>query len=320
MSALATSYLVWFVALGTYTLQVGGAGAVFFVSYQNGRSLLRAALDVLPYIALLVIYVMIWTTTTPAGGESDIYRLSFSFDALLKSIAAGLWNKSYGIFWIWLWNSGPWLMTATFTILAVLILVTIRYDLPIDSHRPPQFPTLAFALLIGICVVAPTIAVESMSSTWFPGTRWTSLLQFWSPLLYCVMVFALLSIFLPAHWQLLWQSLTACAAAFIVVLDLGVNNTQIVHTRQERAFFSELQHVVSQDRASGLKFPRRYVIRLVDPAPYLALAQAVAPGYARTLLGRDATFTIFKVVRPEPGVEDTVLFWKDEHLNRSLSD
>ena len=47
-----------------------------------------------------------------------------------------------------------------------------------------------------------------------------------------------------------------------MLLVLGFNRTQVIHARQERAFFAELQSAVTRDRLSGAKFPRRYFIEL----------------------------------------------------------
>ena len=87
---LAASYLAWFVALGTYTLQAGAIAGVFFISYRNRRSLSGAVIDVLPYAALFLLFLMIWTTTTPPSPAlSEMYRLGFSFDALRNVSVTG---------------------------------------------------------------------------------------------------------------------------------------------------------------------------------------------------------------------------------------
>ena len=79
-------------------------------------------------------------------------------------------------------------------------------------------------------------------------------------------------------------------------------------------FFAELQSTVTQDRLSGAKFPRRYLIELAEPAPFLPVVQLADP-YAHTILGRDVTFRIVKSL-PESSEEKTLLIWKDKHLSR----
>jgi hypothetical protein len=231
---LSASYLVWFIALGTYTLQAGAIAGVFFVSYRNRRSLNGAIADVLPYASLFLLFVMIWITSTPpAPGLSEMYRLGFSVDAFVKTIAYGMWwNASYEAYWIWLGAAGPLLMAAVFAILAPLIFFLIRAAAVegsrIGEAAKPPAKSLGFALLIGVCVVAPTVIVEAASATWFPGSRWPMLLQFWTPFAFCVMVFAAIARAPDRLWRPLWQSVVACAAASVILLVLGFNRTQVI--------------------------------------------------------------------------------------------
>ena len=106
----------------------------------------------------------------------------------------------------------------------------------------------------------------------------------------------------------------SCAAAFVILLVLGFNRTQVIHVRQERAFFSELQSVVTRDRLSGAKFPRRYMIKLTEPAPFLPVVQLADP-YAHTILGRDVSFRVTDSP-PEESETTTPLVWEGQHLIR----
>jgi hypothetical protein len=68
--------------------------------------------------------------------------------------------------------------------------------------------------------------------------------------------------FLPDRlWPCIWQAGLSFAAAFIIALALGFNHTQVIHVRQERAFFAELRTLVAQDRASGAEFPDAMLFR-----------------------------------------------------------
>ena len=115
----AGSYLAWFVAIATYTIQIGAVGGVFFISLRNrlsaaswSNALVGATLDTLPYVAFLALYVMIWITTSPAGVPTS-FHLQFSFDALAKSIVFGIWHEHYHLFWIWATTAGPRLMASS---------------------------------------------------------------------------------------------------------------------------------------------------------------------------------------------------------------
>ena len=319
---LAASYIAWFVAISTYTIQIGAMGAVFFVSLRERylvtpwpRGIVGALGDVLPYAALLALYGMLWITTSPLGVPTA-FHLQFSYDAFAKSALFGIWNQHYYFFWMWLVIAGPLLMTVVFGILVVTMFMLL-YPLRSRDYARPTPQSLGFALLIGLCIAGPTIWLESMSDVWTPGTRWPMLMQFWAPFVFCLLAFTAMSAVPNRFWSPLWKAVTACGAAFVILLVLGFNRTQVVNARQERAFFAELQSFVTQDRLSGAKFPRHYLIQLAEPAPFLPVSQ-LADRYAHTILGRDVTFRVVKAF-PAPLEENTLLIWKDERLSKPLS-
>jgi len=316
---LAASYLAWFVAFATYTIQVGAVAAIFIVSFGDRllrfswpRALIGAFLDALPYVGFLALYGLLWITTSVIGVPGT-YTLDFSFGALLASIAFGLWNDHYLAFWNWLSVIDPWLAGIVFLLLS-LSIISLLYVLGPRGSRPTS-RSLGFALLVGACVVAPTILLEASSDVWVPGTRWPMVMQFWSPLLFCVLAFGAMSRLPDRLWRPCWQILSALAAAFVILLALGFNRTQILHVRQERAFFEQLLSAVVQDRVSGRSFPRRYLIQLAEPAPFLPVV-ILADRYAHTLLGRDVSFRVVGDF-PEHSKDNTFLIWKDKHLLRS---
>ena len=316
---LAASYLAWFVAIATYTIQTGAMGGIFFIALRQrlatatwARAVFGAALDTLPYAGLLALYVMIWLTTSPVGVPSA-FGLQFSFAALAQSMAFGVWNHHYHFFWIWLSSADNRLMFVIFALL-VAVLLLLLHRVRLGASDQPTLKSLGFALLVAACIAAPTIVLEATSDLWTPGTRWPMLMQFWSPFLFCSVLFFGLSK-IPTHfWLPVWRGVIACAAAFVMLLVLGFNRTQVIHARQERAFFAELQSAVTRDRLSGAKFPRRYFIELSEPAPFLPVVQLADP-YAHTILGRDVTFRITDSP-PEESEAMTPLVWEGQHLIR----
>ena len=226
-------------------------------------------------------------------------------------MAFGVWNDHYHFFWIWLTSADSRLMFVIFTLLVAAMLVLLR-RVRFGASDRPTLKSLGFALLVAACVAGPTIVLEASSDLWTPGTRWPMLMQFWSPFLFCAVLFFGLSK-VPAHyWLPVWRGVIACAAAFVMLLVLGFNRTQVIHVRQERAFFAELQSAVTRDRLSGAKFPRRYFIKLSEPAPFLPVVQLADP-YAHTILGRDVTFRVTDTL-PEQSETTTSLVWKDRRL------
>lgn len=317
---LAASYLIWFVAFATYTLQVGTIGAVFFVSLRARlastswpRAILGALGDLVPYASLLALYVMVWLTTSSAGVPSAI-NLQFDFDAFVHSIAFGVWNNHYCWFWIWLIKSGPLLMSFVFTLLAILFFTLLQVA-RIDANTRPTIRSLGFSLLIGGCIAAPTVVLEASSDLWTPGTRWPMLYQFWSPLFFSVLAFGAISPLPNRFWRPCWLVITSCTAAFFILLTLGFNRIQIVTTRDERFFFGQLETIVAHDRLTGLKFPRQYLIQLNDPAHFMPSGLA-ANSYARTILGPDVKFRVVDAL-PEPLEGSTLLIWENQRLLRS---
>ena len=319
---LAASYVAWFVAFGTYSLQSGAIAAIFLVSLRqhlgfarDPKALLGAIWDALPYAALFVLFLMLWITALPMIVP---YQFQFSTAALFKSISNGLWHDYYHYFGIWLLSAGVTLIAVTFVLLSLAVLILLRV-LNTGDYDGPIHSTLGFAFLIGACVAAPTVALEASSDVWIPGTRWPMLMQFWSPFLFCILLFVLISMLPYRFRSIAWQVATTSAAAFTIVLALGFNHTQVIHVQQERVFFTKLKSLVNEDRASGAQFPRRYFIQNAEPGLSIPTAGRLADAYAHTLLGRDVTFEL--VNTPPPGfVNDTsFLLWKDEVFSRPFA-
>ena len=292
---LAASYIAWFVAFSTYSLQSGAIGAIFLVSLRQQlgrvawpRAVIGAVTDAVPYAALLALFLMLWITAMPTIVP---YQFQFSSAALIKSIWNGIWHEYYHYFGTWLVGAGLPLMGVAFVLLSLAVIGFLRV-LHTGEYDGPTRGTLGFAFLIGACVVAPTIGLEASSDVWVPGTRWPMVMQFWSPFLFCVFLFATISV-LPHRYRLAsWQSATGAAAAFSIVIVLSFNHTQIIHVRQERLFFTKLKSVVNEDRSSGARFPRRYLIKITESALSIPAPGRLADAYAHTLLGRDVTFEL----------------------------
>ena len=226
---LAASYVAWFVAIGTYTIQIGAIGAIFFVSLRARltakswiSAFLGAGADILPYAAFLILYLMLWITTSAAVIPLGLH-FQFSFAALVRSIASGAWNDYYYVFWIWLLMAGPRLMVVVFAFLAAASFLLLRATVTARTkYARPTLQCLGFAVLISACIVGPTVMLEA-GSVWTPGTRWPMLMQFSTPFAFCAVTFAIMSVVPDRLWWPLWQTLTGCAVAFVILLGLGFN-------------------------------------------------------------------------------------------------
>jgi hypothetical protein len=291
------SLVFWLVAISTYSLQCGallGIAVLSFVRNITGsrlghkaiiRSVLIATIELGPYIAVFVIYNMIWLTTS-APFSSD---LKFSFDQMLRSLSIGLWHTDYGIFWDWANESGIIFDTAVFAVTAIAMFSFFHFVR--DYKFGLQWRHMPVILVIGISVVGPTVALESSSDIFYPGTRFRMVTQFWVPFLFCVTL-ALTLMVLPLKELMrtrIWQAGIALAGGAAVVLVLGFNRTQVIYTRAETHFFDDLKAIVARDRNSGSTFPRYYLIRLDASKPYF-YGSNIETAYTRTVLDSDVRF------------------------------
>jgi hypothetical protein len=328
---LVSSLLAWFVAIGTYTIQVGAIAAVVLVSLRQAhrvlglswrRAIVCATVDVLPYAALFILYMIIWDTTVPMD-ISARFPSRFSFDALAQTTAFALWNVHYHYFWSWLIYANALLMAALFAVLALVMFAMLRATSSIRGvgFVRPRPGALGFVVLIGLSLITPTITLEATSAIFVPGSRWPMVMPFWSPFLICVVAFIALSFARSDRlWFRLWRSWSACAAAFVMVLALGFNHTQVIHARNERQFFSQLQAIVAQDHARGAKFPHRYAVQLAEPAPFVPSGR-LREVYTRTIIGPDVALEIVDASPTGPwGVGETYLIWKQGRLSRTVND
>ena len=295
------SLVLWLVALSTYTIQCGAMFGIFALSFcrniDTGRlrletlfgAVLKAAIDAAPYLAILLIYYMIWITSS-APQFSSVMTLQFSFSQMMSSLWSGLWHSDYLAFWTWVGDSGVGINISAFVITATAVFLLLNFA------REPKGPALRWydlltVIIIGISVVGPTILLESSSNIFVPGTRWRMVMQFWVPLVFCLLLLCTVKVLnLAEPWGgRIWRLGIACGAGGAVVLALGFNHTQVLYTRAETSFFDALGAVVSADRASGLPFPRYYLIRLDAGMPYF-IGSNLETAYARTVLDPDVKF------------------------------
>ncbi|MGO4389125.1 hypothetical protein AB4Y85_16470 [Microvirga sp. 2YAF29] len=275
---LLWSLILWMVAYQTYTIQSGAVLAVGVVSFLQGghpydaRNLVKRAFgavaDALPYATTLLLFVLVWRTASTGVTETT----SFSDPGrIFQSLRQGLWHSDYSAYWNWALQLEPRVVLIVLVSLIPLFFMTQwlggrsdRDDIPIN------FLDLARLVLVGICLVVPTVVLEVTSPMHPPGSRWMMLLQFWTPLL-VLSVTALALLALPLSSRLkcwIWWGATATFATGAVVLTLGFNQFQINISRQERAFMSELRRIAVEDRRAKAEFPRHYLIK-PEPAYWI---------------------------------------------------
>jgi hypothetical protein len=295
------SLVFWLISISTYTLECGAVIGIFAISVilnvrntgRNVKSVARCALevsaDVGPYVAVLIIYYMIWTTAS-AANYPGFTELNFSVAQLIKSLSFGLWHSDYLLFVKWAFEAGAIIDVIVFGIVALAGYALLKFVWGKSAQFALTWYDLFLVLVIGLSIVAPTILLESSSNIFVPGSRWRMVMQFWTPCLFCVLLaLAIMILLRPDIRSQAWRGGTAIAAAVAVVLVLGFNRSQVIYTRGETRFFDELKSVVSNDRVIGATFPHYYFIRLDTKVPYF-IGSNLEKAYARTVLPLDVRF------------------------------
>jgi hypothetical protein len=304
------SIVAWLMAIGIYTLQCGAVGVIVVLSFLQSvrgktlapglviRGVGRALLDAVPYLAVLAIYLMIWRTTSAVGVPEE-WSLRLSFGQFMASVLEGIWHTDYKYFLVWVKAGGGALMFAVFAIASVGLWVLFYFSRAEHDARsiPISGRDLALVGLIALCVVAPTVILEAASDMWTPGTRWRMLMQFSTPLLFCMISAALLAALPIARGSKLnfWRLEIAVAGGCAILLALGFNHSQVVYTKSEKQFFADLTREIAHDRQRSAQFPRTYIVKA--EVPNLYYGNRMSDVYARTLLGADVTLRFVPPLR-----------------------
>ncbi|WP_147021750.1 hypothetical protein [Microvirga aerophila] len=308
---LAWSLILWTVAFQTYTIQSGAVLAVGVLSFlQEGqpysvRNVVRrvsgAGVDVLPYVVTLLLFVLVWRTTSTTGVTETISLSDPS--RIVQSLKQGLWHSDYSVYLAWARQLRPELALLVLMFVVPLLLITQGWVGGVSEHddAPIGLLDLTKVLLVGVCLVVPTVALESTSPMHPPGSRWIMVIQFWAPLLALSLV-ALAVLSLPLsrglkHWT--WWLASASLATGAILLTLAFNQIQTDIARDEQAFMAELRRIVIEDRTAQAEFPRHYLIksssRLWLPSEFVNRA------YTRTQIGSYGE-TTFRYLTPGPTV------------------
>jgi hypothetical protein len=202
---LSVSLVLYLATLGSYTIQCGAPIAVMLLSLLRGPyecsagrlptevssaeslpSKVRNALgDGAPFLAILAVYMLSWITTTRVS--SDYYELSpvLILKQFLPSLKNLLWHDDYTYMWLATareWNA--WVLGGAFAASASLSYWFIRKFIVASvlangRSLPKHAWTWLWALLLSVSL--PTLLLESMSATWYPGTRIRMITQMISP-------------------------------------------------------------------------------------------------------------------------------------------
>ena len=225
----ALSLVMWLLAIGTYTIQCGAMLAIAYLALRHeGAAAARdsfwtrvklALFDATPYLLLFIFFLLIWRT---AARTPETYALGFDVLRFITSLKQGLWHSDNSLFAIALWNAPHYL---TLILLAAVAGIGIALLMRKEIERRPEPFRAAAALdiiVISLCLVAPTVAVEGLGSTWIPGEIWRKCYQFSTPALALCALFALLAWLGKGIARPAWAAVTGAFCAIAVLSSLSV--------------------------------------------------------------------------------------------------
>jgi hypothetical protein len=201
------SLLLFFVALGTYSIQCGVPIAVFLLGLFRRQepsggwrfsSAVRGAIkDTFFFGVLFVLFFQFWITTSgPMSGfghlNPGLFRKYF-----LKSITYLVWHWDNSYVIRSLNSHWPlWLVVASLGVSAILfyrLFVAIGREEATPQNAGSSVPHLDLVLVLAVfcALVAPTVLLESTTAIWFPGTRSRMVQQGFQPVFYLSILFLL---------------------------------------------------------------------------------------------------------------------------------
>jgi hypothetical protein len=266
---------------------------------------LQAAVDVLPYGFSLLLFVMVWRTTATSGITETTNVPSLSL--IGQSLMEGIWHRDFAYYATLVRHLASDVVVVVLAVAFPLLLLVQGWigGASADEDAPIRAPDLVRVLLVGTCLVVPTVLLESTSTMFPPGTRWVMVLQFWTPLM-ALTVLALAILVVPVELRSkrwLWMSGTAGLAAGTILLTLAYNQKQVEVARSEQVFIGQLRRIAKEDRLRGAEFPRHYLIK-VAPG-HSAPSEYASRIYTRNELGDigEVTYRYITSMPVSPGYE-----------------
>jgi hypothetical protein len=204
---LVVSLLLFFVALGTYTIQCGVPIAVFLLglfrrpdttgSWRLSSGARTAINDAFFFGLLFVIFTQVWITASEPTREFSHLNPSFFLNGFLSSILNLVWHYETSCLIRDLNAHWPlWLVVASVglsTILIYCLFVAIARKETTPHTRGSSIPYFDLVLVLAVfcALVAPTILLESTTASYLPGTRARMVQQGFQPILYLSLLFLL---------------------------------------------------------------------------------------------------------------------------------
>lgn len=191
------SLVLWCAAFETYTLQSGAIVAIAFLTLHRRlkqhaqdlpagrakllRGLLSDSLELAPFALLFFMFIMVWTTATPAGAG---FTYKFALSRLVSSVAAGIAHPDHRLmFQVLSLSSFALIYVCVSIVFAMAAAVLIGLVSRSNQQRSIAREEILLAIAIIVAISLPTIILEAGGVDWPPGSRWRMIYQLTMPVL-----------------------------------------------------------------------------------------------------------------------------------------
>ena len=271
------SLLLFFVALATYSIQCGVPIAVFLLGlfhrqettgvWRLSSGAFGATKDAFLFCVLLVLFLQIWITTS--GPTSSYFHLDPGLfpKQFRASVVNFAWHNDTSAFIRSLYRHWPpWLVVASVGSAIMLfywLFAVIAKSEPSASTTGLSADILDLVLVLAVfcALVAPTVLLESTTTTWYPGSRSRMVQQGFQPVLYLSILFLLAEYLLRRTARRRVEYVRnvgiALLCAFALVLGLEYNRQLSEQSRFDRNLEAGLKKIVP-----AIGKPTHFVVKL----------------------------------------------------------
>ena len=278
----ALSMVLYFITFSSYTLQCGAVGANFVLALTQqtgeslGRKLKNACVDALPFLALLAVYLLTWTTASKPVVDYYHIHVERVRDQFMASVWSFLWQNDYSNFFVVMsreWS--PVALYGLFVGLCAGLYFYLNGLLPKDVANlnasenqttlvSNLFPSTRIFLINLIALIfavgLPTILVESTSHLWLPGTRVRMIGQFVTPCLFACVILGITEFLKRFDFKYLRQLMALSFSVLFsaaVLMGFQYNKMLVTQTAFERRLAQGLRWYILPGQAH-----RYFVVRL----------------------------------------------------------
>lgn len=294
---LAISLILYFLAIVGYTLHAGLIVVIMLLSFFRASSLQiqnsfllrikQSALDSSLFLFILVIYLMLWYT---AAADSAVYFQPEYLHVeknLLRSICELFWPTYYSGLFKSIWETYP-IRDFFITFITVLIgfhFISNKFFSKNTIGSKQDLP-IGWILSILIAIALPMVLVESINSTWPPGSRSTMIQQVWHPIFFITLLFVFFNFINRCLGKrikkIYWLTLSVIAGIFTFTIlgNLFYNHKLVEITCYERTLAHGLLNISVPSGISPF-----FIVRTV-PARQMVWGNVLDPAYAITIFKR----------------------------------